>query len=145
MARFDPETLSLLRNILDKAWATLPDASRSDAVKSEMAQHILKQAADGVRDPVRLRASALVRAVDEPSAAEARTCPKTTRPKRRSRTERSTSFDQRLASEAQRLEAQAKKMAPGRDREMLLRKAGQTRIAAHINEWLSSPGLMPPK
>jgi len=145
MARFDPETLSLLRNILDKAWATLPDASRSDAVKSEMAQHILKQAADGVRDPVRLRASALVRAVDEPSAAEARTCPKTTRPKRRSRTEHSTSFDQRLASEAQRLEAQAKKMAPGRDREMLLRKAGQTRIAAHINEWLSSPGLMPPK
>ena len=31
--------------------------------KSEMAQRILKQAADGVRDPVRLRASALVRAV----------------------------------------------------------------------------------
>jgi hypothetical protein len=44
-----------------------------------------------------------------------------------------------------RLEEQAKTMAPGKDREMLLRKAGQTKTAAHINEWLSSPGLMSPK
>ena len=140
MAHYDPETLSLLRNVLDEAWATLPDGSKSETVKSEMAQHILKQAADGVRDPVRLRASVLVRAGGEPPASEAKT-----RLKRRSRTAPSTSFDQRLASEAQRLEAQAKMMAPGRAREMLLRKAGQAKIAAHINEWLSSPGLMPPK
>jgi hypothetical protein len=63
MAHYDPETLILLRKVLDEAWASLPDGSKSETLKSEMAQHILKRAADGVRDPVRLRASALVRAV----------------------------------------------------------------------------------
>ena len=71
MAHYDPETLVLLRQVLDEAWAALPDGSKSDSLKFEMAQHILKQAADGVWDPVRLRASALVRAVGEPTASEA--------------------------------------------------------------------------
>ena len=62
MAHYDPETLILLRKVLDEAWAALPDGSKSETLKSEMAQHILKQAADGVRDPVRLRASALISA-----------------------------------------------------------------------------------
>jgi hypothetical protein len=66
MAHYDPETLIILRKVLDEAWAALPDHSKSETLKSEMAQHILKQAADGVRDPVRLRASALVSAVGEP-------------------------------------------------------------------------------
>ena len=140
MAHYDPETLILLRKVLDEAWAALPDSSKSETVKSEMAQHILKQAADGVRDPVRLRASALVRAVSEQPASEAKA-----RPKRRPRTVHTATFDERMASEAQRLEEQAKTMAPGKDREMLLRKARQTKTAAHINEWLSSPGLMSPK
>jgi hypothetical protein len=73
MAHYDPETLVLLRMVLDEAWAALPDGSKSETLKSEMAQHILKQAADGVRDPVRLRASALVSAVGEPPASEAKT------------------------------------------------------------------------
>ena len=60
MAHYDPETLIILRTVLDEAWAALPDGSKSETLKSEMAQHILKQAADGVRDPLRLRASALV-------------------------------------------------------------------------------------
>jgi hypothetical protein len=140
MAHYDPETLILLRKVLDETWAALPDGSKSETLKSEMAQHILKQAADGVRDPVRLLASALVRAVGEPPASEAKT-----RPKRQSRTAHTATFDERMASEAQRLEEQAKTMAPGKDREMLLRKARQTKTAAHINEWLSSPGLMSPK
>ena len=140
MAHYDPETLILLRMVLDEAWAALPDGSKSETVKSEMAQHILKQAADGVRDPVRLLASALVRAAGERPASEAKT-----RPKRRSRTTHTATFDERMASEAQRLEEQARTMAPGRDRDILLRKARQTKTAAHINEWLSSPGLMSPK
>ena len=45
MAHYDPETLILLRMVLDEAWEALPDGSKSEAVKSEMAQHILKQAA----------------------------------------------------------------------------------------------------
>jgi hypothetical protein len=65
MAHYDPETLIVLRNVLDEVWATLPDGSKSEALKSERAQHIVKQAADGERDPVRLRASALSNAVGE--------------------------------------------------------------------------------
>jgi hypothetical protein len=140
MAHYDPETLIILRKVLDDAWAALPDSSKSETVKSEMAQHILKQAADGVRDPVRLGASALVCAVGKPPASAAKT-----RLKRRSRTFQTATFDERLSSEAKRLEEQANAMPPGDDREMLLRKARQTKTAAHINEWLSSPGLMPPK
>jgi hypothetical protein len=60
MARFDPETLIVLRNALDEAWALLPDNRKSESQKSNMAQRILTKAAEGVRDPVKLRASALV-------------------------------------------------------------------------------------
>jgi hypothetical protein len=140
MAHYDPETLTILRKVLDEAWAALPDGSKSETLKSGMAQHILKQAADGVRDPIRLRTSALAIAAVEFSASEAKT-----RLKRRPRTAQTATFDERMATEAQRLEEQARTMAPGKDREMLLRKARQTKTAAHINEWLSSPGLMSPK
>jgi hypothetical protein len=66
MPRYDPETLMLLRTALDEAWALLPDYRKSGTQKSEMAQRILKQAAEGVRDPIRLRAAALIGAVDGP-------------------------------------------------------------------------------
>lgn len=140
MAHYDPETLIVLRKVLDEAWAALPDGSKSETLKSEMAQHILKQAAGGVRDPIRLRASALAIAAGKRPASEART-----RLKRRPRIAQTATFEERMATEAQRLEEQAKAMAPGKDREMLLRKARQTKTAAHINEWLSSPGLTSPK
>jgi hypothetical protein len=61
MARYDPDTLIVLRNALDEAWAQLPDDRKSESRKSDMAQRILKKAAEGVRDPVRLRAYALCR------------------------------------------------------------------------------------
>jgi hypothetical protein len=60
MAGYDPETLVLLRTALDEAWALLPDKRKSEILKSEMARRILRRAAEGVRDPARLRASALV-------------------------------------------------------------------------------------
>ena len=63
MTYYGPETLILLRNALDEAWAALPDGTKSKTPKSEMAQRIVRQAADGVRDRVRLRASALISAV----------------------------------------------------------------------------------
>ncbi len=138
MAHYDPETLVLLRTVLNDAWAALPESSKSETVKSAMAQHILKQAADGVRDSGKLRASALALASSEPSQAKAR-------PKKRPRTIHNATFDKRMANEARRLEQQAQTMPPGKDRDMLLRKARQTKTAAHINEWLSSPGLMSPK
>lgn len=58
MAHYNPETLIILRTVLDEVWEALPDGSKSETVKSDIAQHILKQAADGELDPVRLRASA---------------------------------------------------------------------------------------
>jgi len=57
----------------------------------------------------------------------------------------STSFEERLAKEAECLKEQAKVLPPGKDRELLLRKARQANTAAHITEWLNSPGLQPPK
>ena len=65
MAHFDPETLIVLQNVLDEVWVALPVGSKSDALKSEMAQHILKEAEEGERDPARLRASALNNAMGE--------------------------------------------------------------------------------
>jgi hypothetical protein len=65
MAQYDPETLTVLRAALDEAWALLPENRKSEAQKSDMAQRILRKAAEGVRDPVRLRASALVGPVNE--------------------------------------------------------------------------------
>jgi hypothetical protein len=62
----------------------------------------------------------------------------------RRRFKQAQSLKQRLIEQVRRLREEAKLMAPGLDREMLLRKARQTETAAHIDEWLSSPGLKPP-
>jgi hypothetical protein len=55
------------------------------------------------------------------------------------------SFPDRLAQEAERLRAEAEKLPPGTERHELERKARQTKTAAHIDEWLKSPGLQPPR
>ena len=65
-------------------------------------------------------------------------------PQRR-RFEQPQSLKQRLIEQVKRLREEAKLMAPGLDREALLRKARLTETAAHIDEWLSSPGLQAPK
>ncbi|MCK1475538.1 hypothetical protein IVB27_12155 [Bradyrhizobium sp. 197] len=51
---------------------------------------------------------------------------------------------ERLADEATRLREEARTLAPGRRREMLLRRARQDETAIHIDAWLHSPGLRPP-
>ena len=51
----------------------------------------------------------------------------------------------RLAEQAEHLRQQARGTPPGIERETLLRKARQAETAAHLNEWLSSPGLQPPR
>jgi hypothetical protein len=56
-----------------------------------------------------------------------------------------SSFLDRLTQEAQRLRDEAKTMPHGMEREMLLRKARQAETAAHMDEWLSSPGLQAPR
>jgi hypothetical protein len=46
--------------------------------------------------------------------------------------------------QAKALRAEAERLPYGAEREALDRKARQLEIAAHINEWVSSPGLQPP-
>jgi len=55
------------------------------------------------------------------------------------------SFPDNLTREAERLRAKAGKLRPGTERHDLERKARQAETAAHIDEWLDSPGLQPPK
>jgi hypothetical protein len=55
------------------------------------------------------------------------------------------SFAERLAEEARRAKAAAAALPHGAARDLLLEKARQAETAAHINEWLSSPGLQPPR
>jgi hypothetical protein len=53
-------------------------------------------------------------------------------------------FEQRLAQEAHHVKERAEAL-PGQERELLSRKARQLETASRINDWLSSPGLQPPK
>jgi hypothetical protein len=55
------------------------------------------------------------------------------------------SFEQRLAQEAHRVKERAKTLPQGKERELLSRKAQQLETASRINEWISSPGLQPPR
>ena len=49
-----------------------------------------------------------------------------------------------LANEAERLREEAETKPPVPERDALLRKARQADIAAHIDQWVSSPGLKSP-
>jgi hypothetical protein len=55
------------------------------------------------------------------------------------------SLETRLANEAAKLRKQAQGTPHGIERERLMRRARQAEIGSHINEWLSSPGLQPPR
>ena len=54
-------------------------------------------------------------------------------------------FEDRIAAEKARLEAQVAKLPPGPQKDGLLKKLRQLETASHINDWLSSPGLQPPR
>jgi hypothetical protein len=56
---FDDETVAMLREILDDAWACLRPAQRATMQKAAMAERILKSAAQGERDRERLLDAAL--------------------------------------------------------------------------------------
>jgi hypothetical protein len=51
----------------------------------------------------------------------------------------------RLTEEKKRLEAEMSLAKPGSARNKLLEKLRQLDVAAHINEWVSSPGLRAPR
>ena len=64
----------------------------------------------------------------------------------RRRIDKKLTFKQQLAAEAMRFREAAEKEPPGTmARELLLRRARQAETASHIKDWLTSPGLTPPK
>jgi hypothetical protein len=54
-------------------------------------------------------------------------------------------FPDRMAKEAERFRQEAETKPPGQERDDLLRKARQAETAAHIDQWINSPGLKPPE
>ena len=54
-------------------------------------------------------------------------------------------FEQRLAQEAHRVRKRVKTLPQGKERELLSRKVRQLETASRISEWISSPGLQPPR
>lgn len=58
---FDLDTVALLRDALDDAWASLRPDQRATVSRTLLAEGILKSAARGERDPERLRNAALER------------------------------------------------------------------------------------
>jgi hypothetical protein len=60
---FDPETVAMLRGVLDDAWSRLP-AGQTNVTRSLLAERILKAARNGERDPVRLRTGAIADGVE---------------------------------------------------------------------------------
>jgi hypothetical protein len=63
----------------------------------------------------------------------------------RRRFKQTQTLEERLAEEADRLRSEAKGTPPGIERVELMRRARRAETAAHMNQWLSSPGLQPPK
>jgi hypothetical protein len=63
---------------------------------------------------------------------------------KRRRIKHEASFEERLAEHARRLKKQAKALPPGKERDGLMRRARQAEVTAHLNQWLSSPGLASP-
>jgi hypothetical protein len=64
---------------------------------------------------------------------------------RRRRFKQTFSLQDRLSAWANRFREQANRLRPGPEREELLKKARQADVAAHVDEWLNSPGLRPPR
>jgi hypothetical protein len=63
---FDPETIELLRNILEETWGSLRPEDQAQSSRSLIAERIIKMAATGERDPIRLRTRALTEVVASP-------------------------------------------------------------------------------
>jgi len=63
---------------------------------------------------------------------------------KRRRFKQTQTLNERLADDVARLRAEARRLAPRRRREILLRRARQDEAAIRIEAWLHSPGLRAP-
>ena len=64
---------------------------------------------------------------------------------KRCQIEHEKALEERCAEEARRFREAAEVAPPGLPRELLLRRARQADPAAHIKDWMRSPGLHFPK
>jgi hypothetical protein len=62
---FDPETIALMKKAFEDACSRIPP--RRPVARSILAERILRAAANGERDPVRLRTRALIDVLTDPS------------------------------------------------------------------------------
>ncbi len=63
---------------------------------------------------------------------------------KRPRVRHTKTFQERLAEETLHYANLASETPPGPQRDLYLRRARQADTAAHINDWLNSPGLKAP-
>ena len=69
-AAYDPETISMLTTVLERAVAALPHQDRTEERRTRLATSILSAAARGERDPLLLFATALGGGPWEPAIGE---------------------------------------------------------------------------
>lgn len=63
---------------------------------------------------------------------------------KRRRVKQSLTLEERLTEDSEAARAKARLLPPGKEREILLKRARQNDIAVHMTEWLKSPGLRVP-
>nr|WP_239624652.1 hypothetical protein [Bradyrhizobium sp. I71] len=64
---------------------------------------------------------------------------------RRYRSKQTRSLEERMAEQAARLKDQASQLPAGAEREAMLKRARIAETGAHLSDWITSPGLRPPK
>jgi hypothetical protein len=62
----------------------------------------------------------------------------------RRRNKQAMSFKDRLLEEAAKFREAAERLAPGTERELLMRRVYQAERAAEITDWLAKPDTAPP-
>ena len=65
--------------------------------------------------------------------------------KRRRFFRQQTTLQDRVIEWAKEVRDQAAALPPGPDRDMLLKKVRQAETALHLEDWVNSPGLQPPR
>jgi hypothetical protein len=65
----DPGTVEFLRAVLDEAWDALPPSHKEQISKSQLAESVLRNAANGERHAGRLRFRAIADVIRNISAA----------------------------------------------------------------------------
>jgi hypothetical protein len=63
----------------------------------------------------------------------------------RRRHKHTVSFGERLHRAADQARQEAQQLPDGVRRDLLMKKASQAETAAHINEWVTSPGTRSPR